>query len=300
MYKRKRMYEKVIEVTTKHDKDKLDDVFIELGKELEIDGNLSKAEEYYTRGKEWKLAVHMYRNRDMWDDAMRVGRSEGGTEAHNEILYVYAESQGGEAGIKILLNKGLTERAVEFACEQQLWNSAFTIAENDIKLTQQVQYRYAVQLEQEGEYQKAESNFVQTGNANEAVQMYIHQQDWDNANRVAKNNNLFSTLADIKVAEADALAERGECEKAEKLYINGYKYEKIIDMYKAKKDYDNAKRIAQQYAPHLIDSIDDEQLKSMTEDGSGGVELIMKKVDFQLNRGNYTEAVKIVFDCVKK
>lgn len=40
--------------------------------ELEAENNLRQAEHHYLEGKDWKAAVNMYRQNDMWEEAYRV------------------------------------------------------------------------------------------------------------------------------------------------------------------------------------------------------------------------------------
>lgn len=53
--------------------------------ELEAEGQLRQAEHHFLEARDWKAAVNMYRNQDMWEEAYRVcnvcpfmkGRGEG-------------------------------------------------------------------------------------------------------------------------------------------------------------------------------------------------------------------------------
>lgn len=49
-----------------------------------------------------------------------------------------------------------------------------------------VHFKLAQQLEEEGEFEKAEMHYLESGRSKEAVLMYIHHQQWQNAERVAK------------------------------------------------------------------------------------------------------------------
>ena len=40
--------------------------------ELESEGQLRQAEHHFLEAKDWKGAVNMYRNHDMWEEAYRV------------------------------------------------------------------------------------------------------------------------------------------------------------------------------------------------------------------------------------
>lgn len=292
MYSRARLYGKVIDIVSKYEREDLSDTYIHLAKQLENDGNLPKAEEFLLESGRWKLAVHMYRSRDMWDDAKRVAQEHGGLEAYNQIVYDYAVAQGGEAGIKILQSKGLMDLSLDYAIDQGEWNKAFEVANNDPRLRRKVEYQYAIHLENEGNLAKAEEFFVRTENVPEAIQMYVHQQDWASALRVARTNNCFSMVAEVYVAQGDAFAQKEQFEEAENAYVTGNEPMKAIDMHKQAGNFDRAKRLAREHAPHLIDEIENEHIEAMSGSGHSGVLLIMKKVDLELNRGNFTKAVQ--------
>lgn len=49
-----------------------------------------------------------------------------------------------------------------------------------------VQLKYAEQLEDAGDFAKAEQFYLQANKAREAVLMYMHNQDWDAAERIAE------------------------------------------------------------------------------------------------------------------
>lgn len=42
--------------------------------ELEADGQYSQAEHHFTEAQDWKAAVNMYRNNDLWEDSYRVSQ----------------------------------------------------------------------------------------------------------------------------------------------------------------------------------------------------------------------------------
>jgi hypothetical protein len=49
----------------------------------------------------------------------------------------------------------------------------------------QVQLKYAMFLEDEGRFRDAEEAFIKVSKPREAIDMYVHQQDWAAALRVA-------------------------------------------------------------------------------------------------------------------
>lgn len=49
-----------------------------------------------------------------------------------------------------------------------------------------VHLKLAQQLEEEGQFENAEKHYIEGGKPKEAVLMYVHDQDWDSAERLAK------------------------------------------------------------------------------------------------------------------
>jgi len=81
--------------------------------------------------------------------------------------------------------------------------------------------------------------------------MYVHQQDWPNATRVAEANDPGS-MPDVLVAQAKACVERSEFTKAEALYIRAKKPELAVNAYKQASRWNDAQRIAREFLPHKV------------------------------------------------
>lgn len=67
-------------------------------------------------------------------------------------------------------------------------------------------------LEDEGRFEEAEKEFIKADKPKEAIDMYVHQQDWPNATRVAEANDP-SSMPDVLVAQAKVCVERTEFTK---------------------------------------------------------------------------------------
>jgi intraflagellar transport protein 172 len=68
--------------------------------------------------------------------------------------------------------------------------------------------RYALFLEDEERFPESEEEFVKADKPKEAIDMYIHQQDWRNAVRVAETYDPAS-VPEVLVAQAKASSEAG-------------------------------------------------------------------------------------------
>lgn len=58
--------------------------------------------------------MDMYRAHEMWEDALRVAKSNGSTKELGEIGIKIAENMEGEKGHHFLIKNGLIEAAVDF------------------------------------------------------------------------------------------------------------------------------------------------------------------------------------------
>ena len=81
--------------------------------------------------------------------------------------------------------------------------------------------------------------------------MYIHQQDWAAATRVAEQNDP-AHVPDVLVAQAAVCVQRQEFTKAEALYIRAKRPELAMQAYQSASRWKDATRIAKEFLPHKV------------------------------------------------
>jgi intraflagellar transport protein 172 len=59
----------------------------------------------------------MYKKQGMWEEALRVAKSQGGLPAWRNIALLWAMELGGQAAVKLLDRLALLEFAIEHACD---------------------------------------------------------------------------------------------------------------------------------------------------------------------------------------
>jgi intraflagellar transport protein 172 len=118
MYKRNRQYDDMLRLIESNRKELLEDTHMHLGNQYEIEGNFKQAEQHFLRANDWKAAVNMYRENELWEDCLRVAKARGGDEAYKQMAYAFAMSVGGDQGAKILQKRGLAEHAVDYAIDR--------------------------------------------------------------------------------------------------------------------------------------------------------------------------------------
>nr|CAD7394029.1 unnamed protein product [Timema cristinae] len=187
MYKKHSQYDQMMRLVSQHHADLVQITHLHLAQELEASSDWGGAERHYLAATEWKAAVNMYRAADMWEDAYRVAQSSGGMQAGLQVAVLWAKSLGGDSAAKLLTKLNLLEPAVNYACEFYQFELAFELARVALPARlQDIHYKYAMALEDEGKYHEAEEQFIKADKPKEAVLMYIHTQDWESARRVAE------------------------------------------------------------------------------------------------------------------
>uniref|UniRef100_A0A8B9J8B1 Intraflagellar transport 172 n=1 Tax=Astyanax mexicanus TaxID=7994 RepID=A0A8B9J8B1_ASTMX len=232
MYKKNKMYDDTIRLVARYHEDLLLETHIHLAKELEIEGRFQEAEYHYIEGQDWKAAVNMYGTNDMWEEAHRVSKSHGPANAHKQVAYLWGKNLGGEAAVKLLKKFGLLETAIDFAAENRSFDFAFDLARLSMKeKIPQIHLKNAMFLEDEGNFDEAEVEFIKAGKPKEAVMMYIHVKDWSGAQRVSEGHDPDS-MADVLMAQAKCCFEQKDFQKAESLLLRAQRPELAVKYYK--------------------------------------------------------------------
>ena len=255
MYKKKGLFDQMIRLVSIYRKDLLKETHQHLAHQLESGGSFKEAEKHFVKASDWKGAVQMYRAQNMWDEALRVARHHGGSNASKQVAYAWAVSLGGEEGAKLLNKFGLIEQAIDYAIESGAFMHAFELTRNSMKeKLPEVHLKYAMFLEDEGRFPEAEEEFIRAGKPKEAVDMYTHQQEWGAALRIA-NEYEPKAVPEVYEAQVRLLAEARDYPKAEALCVQSKMPETAIKMYKEAGMWEEALRVAETYAPSMVDEI---------------------------------------------
>ncbi|KAM9155379.1 intraflagellar transport protein 172 homolog isoform 2-T2 [Pangshura tecta] len=296
MYKQCKMYDEMIRLVAKYHKDLLSDTHLHLGKELAAEGRLQEAEYHYLEAKDWKATVNMYRVNDMWEDAYRVAKAHGGANSYKHVAYLWAKSLGGEAAVKLLNKFGLLEMAIDHAADNGIFDFAFELARLSLKQkTPEVHLKFAMFLEDEGKFEEAEAEFIKAGKPKEAVLMFVHNQNWDAAQRVAEAHDPDS-VADVLVGQARFAFEQKEFQKAEAFLLRAQRPELAVKYYKEAGMWSDALRTCKEYVPSRLEVLQEEYDKEAVKKGTRGVEGMLEQARQWEQAGEYTRAV----DCYLK
>lgn len=297
MYKKARSYDHMMRLVQQYRKENLVQAHMLVAQQLEAEGNLRDAEKHYVDAKDWKAAVQMYRSQSMWEDALRVAKMYGGVNASKQVAYAWAISLGGDEGAVLLKKLGLLEHAIDYATESGAFAQAFELTRAGAKQKlPEVHLKYAMFLEDEGRFSEAEAEFIAANKPREAVDMYIHNQDWDAATRVAEQYDPASG-SEVLVAQARAAIERKQFQSAESLFLKAKRPEMALKMFRDQRMWHDALRIAEDYLPGKVAEIQVDMASGgmgsgpLGGGGGGSDAIIAKARKFEQNN-DYARAIE--------
>ena len=86
-------------------------------------------------------------------------------------------------------------------------------------------------LEDEGRFVEAEHEFLKAKKPKEAVLMYVHNKDWDNAQRIAEQYDP-SLTTDVLIGQAKLAFDEKNYQKAESFLLRAQRPELAVKLYK--------------------------------------------------------------------
>ena len=292
MYKKQRQYDHMTRLVQTYHPDLLQSTHVHLAQELEQEGNQRSAERHYIEAGDWKSAVHMYRGIDAWEDAYRVAQSHGGASAAKQVAFLWAKTLGGESAVKLLSKFGILEQGIDYACESYQFEFAFELAKLAAKdKTEDIHYKYAMALEDEGKFKEAELQFVKAKKPKEAVLMYVHNMDWDSAQRVAEMYDADS-VGDVLVGQAKVAFEAGDLPKFESLLLRAKRPELAVKQYRDNAMWSEALRVCKEYLPHKLQALQDEYEQETMVESSRNVDALLAQARQWEEGGEYDRAVE--------
>ncbi len=269
MYKKHRRFDDMVRLVQDHRPDLLKETHQFLAQTLEMEGSLKDAEHHYVEAQEWHSAVNMYRSNELWDDAIRVAKFYGGINACKRVTIALLMAIGVVEGAKYLTKHSLVEAAIEYAAENGSFDMAMELAtQNMPKKLPELYLKHALFLEDDERFAEAEDKFIKANKPKEAIDMYVHQQDWPSALRVAEGYDP-TAIPDVYVAQAKVKAEAGEFKAAEELYLSASRPELALAMYQEADRWSEALNLAKMHLPHRVAEVNGGYQSSQTRKGKG-------------------------------
>ena len=269
MYKKHRRFDDMVRLVQEHRPDLLKETHQFLAQTLEMEGSLRDAEKHYIDAQEWHSAVNMYRSNEQWEDAFRVAKFYGGLNACKRVCIALLMAVGVVEGSKTLVKHGLVEAAIEHATENGAFDMAFELANSSMpKKLPDVYLKHALFLEDDEKFREAEEAFIHASKPKEAIDMYVHQQDWLNALRVAESYDP-ATVPDVLIAQARAKTDGGDHAAAEELYLSASRPDLALTMYQEADMWKEALQLAQMHLPHRVAEVNQAYQQAQARAGKG-------------------------------
>lgn len=123
--------------------------------------------------------------------------------------------------------------AVAYACDIKAFENAFILCSHvtEPDILKETHLKHAMYLEDEGHFKEAELEFIKAEKPKEAIEMYIHNEDWDAAMGIAEKYDPTS-IPEIYCRQAEKAIELKKYSLAESLYICANHPELVLKMYK--------------------------------------------------------------------
>ena len=299
MYKNIKQYDNMIRLVSQHRKEYLKKTHKMIATYLEADKNLRQAEYHYVQAGEWKACVAMYRGVNMWEDCLRVAKTNGSKAEINELSKGWVESLPKEQQIDKLISMGLTEAAIDIYVNNHDYVNAFKLAEQHEKYKiPEIHLKYAYDLEDQKRYHDAEEHYIKANNVQEAIQMYEHIGDFYSALRIARQHDQASVYS-IYFNQGKLFLDKGDIAKAEMCFVNAKQPEYMVKYYVNDKNYTAAIEFASKYCPQLSNDLRNKKILEQTNDNMSGKDLLENAKLFE-ESGDYSRVIDTYLEVNEK
>jgi intraflagellar transport protein 172 len=128
--------------------------------------------------------------------------------------------------------------------------------------------KHALFLEDDERFKEAEEEFIKAGKPREAIDMYVHQQDWSSAIRVAEGYDP-TAIPDVYIAQAKSRSDVSDFKGAEEFYLSASRPELALAMYQEADRWNDALRLAQMHLPHRVAEVNAGYQNAQARAGKG-------------------------------
>ncbi|RKP02229.1 hypothetical protein CXG81DRAFT_25089 [Caulochytrium protostelioides] len=280
MHKQARNFPAMLALVQQYHPTLVKDTLVFLG-DMEANGggnDVAAAERFYLEAGAWKSAVNMHCTRGDYEAAYRVAGKATPTPATPTASSTTAQPQATPAEVAALRDHaksqvaliwakslpsaeaalGLLQRLEQLAAVRQLAvaNHEFEFLNRlgrqafDAATLRDIALQQGIYLEDQGQFEEAEAAFVRAEKPREAILMYIHNEDWASAHRVASAHDPGS-VPDILIGQARvAFTGRHDAAAAEALLLKAKAPEVMMQLYEGAGMRAEAIRFATEYMPH--------------------------------------------------
>ena len=296
MYKNLKQYDNMIRLVSQYRQDFLKNTHNMVAQYLEADKNLKLAEKHYIEAANWKGAVQMYSSHNMWEDSLRVAKANGSKNEINELAKKWVVNLPKDQALKMLLSMNLGEAAIDILCDSKEFEAAFKLAEQYERYKiPDVHLKYAMELEDEKDFNRAEEHYIKANQVQEVIQMYEHINDYQSALRIARQHDPASVIS-IYVNQGKYFLDRKEYTKAEICFVSAKQPEYMVRIYQQEKNLQEALKFASKHAPNLVEDLQKQKIFEIPKDKKMSGPEMMENARLYEDSKEYIRAIDTYLD----
>jgi len=253
MHKKHRQFKKMIDLVTKYFPDQLEETHAYIGNQLKSSGDMKEAERHFIKAGEGNQAVLMYHEKGMLEDALRIATQHGNDSTRKKLAYDYAAQFGfNSKAIATLSKVNFLNQAIEQAVELFRFGEALLLSEScPPDRVQELHLHYAMHLEDEDKFPEAEEEFLKAQRPMEAIDMYMHLRQWDDAVRIATKYEP-AYVQEVFLSQAQEFVDNKAHDKAAEMFVRSGRPELALQMYQGASMFQDALNFAEKHLPHLV------------------------------------------------
>jgi len=251
MFKSMGQYDRMLRLFSLHRPENLKEAHNWIGKKLEEEDQLARAERHYLEASSWTVAVDMYEKRKMFEDCLRICKNFASDRDTVERAKRWDRLLSEEELVGLLRKSGLVGSLVDYFCEKKKFTEAFRAAEKSKHKLPDIHLAYAMHLEDEKQYKEAENEYILAGKYDQVVHMYLDIGDFHEAIQVARQYD-HRLLEEIYLKQAKLALENGDLEKMEMCFISAKKPEQAVNTLSKMGRFSEAVRVARKHCPYMV------------------------------------------------
>ena len=129
---------------------------------------------------------------------------------------------------------------------------------------------------------------MKAGRPKEAVLMYVHTHQWENAQRVAETHDPAS-LNDVLIGQAKFCFEEKNFQQGEGFLLRAQRPDLIVSIYLEGEQWQDAMRVAREYVPQMLDDVKEKMLAA----SSGSARELLQQARSWEQAGDPGRAVEV-------
>ncbi|CAH2245239.1 intraflagellar transport 172 homolog [Pelobates cultripes] len=223
--------------------------------------------------RQWKKAIHI----------LELQEPKTASSYYLKIAQHYVSVQEYEVAEQLFIKAGRSKDAVDMYTQAGRWEEAHTLALKCMEVDEvsALYITQAKELDKLGKFKEAER--------------YVHNQDWDAAQRVAELHDTDG-VGHVLKGQAHFAFEQKEYQKAEALLLRAQRPDIAVHYYKEAGMWSDAIRVCKEYIPAQLEQLQQEYEREVAKTGARGTEALVKQAREWEQAGEYARAV----DCYLK